>query len=127
MPAENDQVAGIERVKTWLHNKQLWFLEERCPRTVRQMLALRYADNFSKDDSKHNTERVYKKADELPDCIRYALMTWPELPKTRIEGPKTRDISKLPAEIQSAIQRMRRIDKDRDKEEPNDCVGDFFL
>src|SRR5690606_15843794 len=30
-PAENDQVAGIERVKSWLHTKQLWFVESRVP------------------------------------------------------------------------------------------------
>ena len=124
IPAENDQLAGIERVKTWLHNKQLWFIQDWCPKTVVQMSALRYADNFNaKDDSKHEMERVYKKDDELPDCIRYALMTWPELPKPVILGAPKRDISKLPPDIQHTIQRMRRIDG---QNAPQTVVGDFW-
>ncbi len=126
IPAENDQVAGIERVKTWLHNRQLWFIEELCPKTVRQMSALRYADNFNtKDDSKHETERVYKKDDELPDCLRYALMTWPELPKVQAQTEKPRDLSKLDPEIKKAIERMRRLDK-ADKPQTSQTVGDFW-
>ena len=124
IPAENDQVAGIERVKTWLYNKQLWFIEEWCPRTVVQMSALRYADNFAKDESKLQTERVYKKDDELPDCIRYALMTWPELPKPVVHETKQRDLSTLPAETRHAIERMRRIENVR--EEPETITGDFW-
>lgn len=126
IPAENDQVAGIERVKTWLHNKQLWFIEDWCPKTVKQMSALHYAKNEAADGAKHEMERVYKKNDELPDCVRYALMTWPELPKPIVETEKKRDISKLPPEMRSAIERLRRIDKDTALA-PTDVVGDFFL
>lgn len=125
IPAENDQVAGIERVKTWLHNHQLWFIEELCPQTVRQMSALRYADNYNaKDESKHEMERVYKKDDELPDCIRYAVMTWPELPKPKSDEPKERDLSNMRPEIAHAIKRMRRLDKE--PAESPDVVGDFW-
>ena len=59
-PAENDQFAGTERVKTWLHNKQLWFVESRVPRTVKQMMALRYA-GARRDGQTREKMEVYKK------------------------------------------------------------------
>lgn len=126
IPAENDQMAGTERVKTWLFNKQLWFIEELCPKTVKQMSAFRYADNYNaKDDSKHEVERVHKKDDELPDCIRYALMTWPELPKPIEQQSRDRDLSKLHPEIRVSIERMRKLDQSYKPEEIT-TVGDFW-
>ena len=110
--AQNDQVAGTERVKSWLHAHQLFFVEQLVPRTITQMKSLRWADNYSpKDESKTVKEKVYKKADELPDCVRYSLVTFPQLPSVKPASTE-RDISKLPAEMQSAILRNRRIDKD---------------
>jgi hypothetical protein len=110
--AANDQVAGTERVKSWLHAKQLFFVESLVPRTIVQMKSLRWADNFSpKDEQKKAKEKVYKKADELPDCIRYAMMSWPQLPRVVAMSP-LRDISKLPEEMQGAILRNRRLEKD---------------
>ena len=66
--AENDVVAGTERVKTWLHRHQLWFVESRCPMTIKQMKAYRWAPDKSKD-GQVRPERVYKLNDELPDCF----------------------------------------------------------
>lgn len=127
VPAENDQVAGIERVKTWLYNQQLWFIEELCPKTVRQMSAYRYADNYNaKDDSKHAVEQVYKKEDELPDCIRYAVMTWPALPKVKEDGPRQPDISQLSPQLQDTITKFRRINAEP-KVNDQDVVQDFYL
>jgi len=123
-PAQNDQVAGIERVKSWLQQKQLFFAAECCPITLKQMRAYRWADNLTKDDQKKDRETVYKKDDELPDCLRYAVMTWPLLPAPRVEEAGPRDLSKLPSEMQSAIQRMRRIEGRI--EEPETVVGDFW-
>lgn len=126
-PAENDQLAGIERVKTWLHKRQLWFIEDLCPQTIKQMKSLRYADE-RKDQQHRDRTLVYKKHDELPDGVRYALMTWPILPV--VDAPvKIRSISHLPTEMQHTIHRMRRIDKDR--VEPEDdgvrTAQDFWL
>ena len=128
IPAENDQMAGIERVKTWLHNHQLWFIEELCPKTVQQMNALRWSENTSpKTGEKHEMERVYKKNDELPDCIRYALMTWPQLPVRNDPVDINKDIRHLPLERQHTMERMRRIDKAMmDDVEPKDHVEDFW-
>jgi len=122
--SENNQVAGIERVKTWLHSNQLWFYEPMVPKTVMQMKALRWSDNTTKD-GQSKKEQVYKKNDELPDCVRYAVMTWPILPKIKVEETKERDISKLPDDMKWVIERVRRTEKF--KEEPDSVVGDFWL
>ena len=70
-------------------------------------------------------ERVYKKDDELPDCLRYAVMTWPKLPKV-LPASTERDISNLPEDMQARIKRMRKIDKEPNLE-PMDTTGDFWL
>lgn len=122
--AENDVVAGTERVKSWLHSKQLFFVASKAPLTIQQMKAYRWADNEARDQAKR-IEKVYKKDDELPDCIRYACMTYPILPS----GPpkqenQPRDLSLLPDEMRASILRMRRIDA-----EPKltlDTVQDFW-
>ena len=108
-PAENDQLAGIERVKSWLHTHQLWFVESRCPKTVQQMMTLRWAPPRSDGQSRHKA-LVYKRHDELPDGVRYALQTWPILPKPA-ETSTERDLSHTSPDMRASIERMRRIDK----------------
>ena len=128
-PAQNDQVAGIERVKSWLHANRLFFIERLCPLTIKQMKSYRWAKNTSPTDGSARKERVYKKDDELPDCLRYALMTWPILPKAAPADTK-RDISSMPPDVQRVIERERKADaayqlkEDKDKES---TVGDFYL
>lgn len=123
--AQNDVVSGVERVKTWLHADQLYFVEGKCPLTIQQMKSYRWAENESPTDGSARKERVFKKEDELPDCIRYALMIWPQLPKMATPDPNPpRDLTKLPPEMGQAIERMRRIDNP--KTEPDDVVGDFW-
>lgn len=127
--AENDMVAGIERVKSWLNLKQLWFVESRCPQTIRQMKSYRWDENHSPKDDQKRKEKVYKKNDELPDCIRYALMTWPRPVQSKPdEGPKQRDLSKLHPEIASTVAWIRRVDAKRERQElePSDVTGDFW-
>lgn len=123
--AQNDIVAGTERVKSWLHAKQLWFIEKLCPRTINQMKSYRWADNYNpKTEEKKVKEKVYKKEDELPDAIRYTLMCWPLLPKVKLPDPD-RDLSKMPDEMRAAIERMRRIEREP-KIDPNNQIGDFW-
>jgi hypothetical protein len=124
IPAQNDIVAGTERVKSWLHTKQLWFVEPLVPNTIKQLKTYRWADNVASDGSARK-EKVYKKNDELPDALRYALMTWPQLPKPVPKGPEQRDLSNLPEKMRQDIERMRRIDKDT-KETPDSITGDFY-
>lgn len=115
-PSENDQLAGIERVKSWLHNHQLWFVESLCPRTIKQFKALRWADP-RKDGQNRGVAKVYKKEDELPDCVRYAVMTWPELPK--VAPPKTdRNIDHMDPYTKWSIERSRRLEKPPDDDDP---------
>ena len=112
MPAQNDIVAGTERVKSWLQNHQLWIIEETCPQTIKQMKAYRWAEPKTTTGEYRAKEKVYKLDDELPDCIRYALMTWPSLPTPAKEEVKERDLSKLPGEMRATIERMRKIYKE---------------
>lgn len=124
--AENDVVSGTERVKSWLHARQLWFAASACPLTVQQMKAYRWAKNEAKDESKR-TEKVFKKDDELPDCLRYALMTWPAALQAppKVE-PTLRDISYLPQKAQDEIRILRKTERDPATLKPTDITGDFW-
>lgn len=124
-PAENDVVAGTERVKSWLHARQLFFIERLCPMTVKQMKAYRWAENTSPKDGSTRKEKVFKKEDELPDALRYALMTWPTLPRP-IELSTKRDLSTLPDEMKASIERMRRLDTPKAELKEDDATGDFW-
>jgi hypothetical protein len=124
-PAENDVVAGTERVKSWLHVKQLWFIEDSCPRTIKQMKSYRWAENTSPRDDAKRKERVYKKDDELPDCLRYAAMTWPQLPVEAINIDPRRDLNTLPDEVRAVIARERKINEEP-KVDPQDVTQDFW-
>lgn len=125
--AENDVVAGTERVKSWLQLGQLFFIPGRCPRTLRQMQAYRWADNLGNDGQKRQ-EKVFKKNDELPDALRYALMSWPILPKPLEASSEGRDISKLPEKMQADIVEMRNIEAaiNAHEKEPKTVTGDFW-
>lgn len=123
-PAENDVVSGTERIKSWLHTGQLFFVASRCPHTIKEMKAYRWADNTAKDASKR-TEKVYKRDDELPDALRYALQTWPVLPRIPIADGHGRDLSAMPEKMRFDIEQLRRIDK-AEQLKPQDVVGDFW-
>lgn len=109
-PSPNDVVAGIERVKSLLHQRLLWFALPRCPKTVEEMVAYRWAeDETSKGEILK--ERVFKLNDELPDCIRYACMAFPPPVQSAPVETKERNISNLPEKMQQDIQTLRRLTK----------------
>ena len=114
--AENEIVAGTERVKSWLVTKRLWFVADKVPKTIQQMKSYRWDENKT-TDGQLTKQKVFKIDDELPDCVRYAVMTWPVLPLAPPEeGPEPpRDLSQMPGEMRTAIERMRRIDGRVDK------------
>lgn len=122
--AENEVVAGTERVKSWLHCKQLWFVEDLCPRTISQMKSYRWAPDKA-SDGQIRQEKVFKLDDELPDCLRYALMTWPQLPKPQAPIKPERDISNLPEKMQQDILRLRKMEREPSSEPT--VTGDFYL
>lgn len=78
-PAENAVVAGIQRVSSWMHSRKLWFVQSRCTETLKDLRSYRWKENANKL-GELLTEQVIKINDDLPDALRYALMTWPELP-----------------------------------------------
>lgn len=80
IPAENKHEIGIQRVQSWLYTKNLFFAYT-APNTLEQMQAYRYANNLKPDGTKKSKEEVFKEKDELPDCVRYAIMAWPEIPE----------------------------------------------
>jgi len=119
--AENDVIAGINRVSAWMlasgRNRindlptGLVLPRSVVPLTIRQLQAYRWADNTNKDGSTKHREMVYKRDDDLPDALRYALMTYPTLPgQDPIAAPKSRDLLGMPANARMEIERMRRIE-----------------
>ena len=142
MAAENDVMAGISRVTAWLLvNKPnemprgLVLPKRFVPQTIKQLAAYRYADNQTKTGETKATEQVHKKNDDLPDAVRYALMTYPALPSLDPALPsKTRDLTRLPDGVRMEIERERRSrmrDHDEGLEEMEEPVpivegmGDF--
>lgn len=115
-PAENDVVAGIERVKSWCMVKRLHIVKSRCPKLLKASTRYRWKDTVSTTDESKGRQEPIKKEDDVLDSLRYALMLWPQLPEDFIptEGPKQRDLSALDEQTQSEIARMRRHDVDHD-------------
>ena len=85
------------------------------------MKSYRWAENTSPKDGAKRLEKVYKKDDELPDALRYALMTWPRLPVTKTDPNPPRDISHFSQDMQRVILRERAHDA-RLKEEDESMI-----
>jgi hypothetical protein len=108
--AENAVVAGIHRVASWLRARQLWFVKSLCPRLIEQLQNYQWDENFGKD-GEAKRERVKKVKDDLPDALRYAVMLWPEMPRTDVAIPTGRS-TPVPAEAQWAHDRLARLEAD---------------
>lgn len=129
--AENDVVAGINRVSAWmLRSGQAYFpgpirngIETRlpsglvlpkslCPKLIKRLEAYRWDDSEKADGSTKQKELVYKKDDDLPDALRYALMVYPTLPgNDPVLNTRVRDLAGMPDDMRLQIERNRRIDK----------------
>lgn len=123
--AENDQVVGCERVKSWLHTNQLFFAASRASKTVKQMQSYRYAENTASDGSKRQ-EKIFKKNDELPDALRYALMIWPSLPTPSTPTTPVRDLSVLPPKMRADIEMMAKMEEVLADKDPQTVSDDFW-
>ena len=122
--AENEQLAGTERVKSWLYQGNLYFVESRVPRTVKQMLALRHAEART-DDQHRGKLIVYKRKDELPDCVRYACMGMPILPPDP-QVQVARDISHFNTRRQDDIARAQAWEqRKQNKQDPKSLTFDL--
>lgn len=114
--AEPNVENGIRRTQTWIQSRQLFILEDRCPRLIEQLRGYRWAEN-TKPDGQALKERVIKRNDDLPDALRYLLMAGPTLPEPDVapSGGK-RDVRDLPPDVQADIRRLQRHEK-RDETE----------
>ena len=134
-PAESKHEMGNQRVNSWLHARQLFFVRSRVPRTIEQMQAHRYAPNIAADGQKKK-EQVFKLFDELPDGVRYALMAFPELPDADLPKLTDREQARwagLDDRSRHEVERLREFnarsegkDKDLAEDEPSYPIGEFF-
>jgi phage terminase large subunit len=133
VPAEAKHEVGIQRVQSWLHTKQLWFVASHCPKTIEQMKAYRFAPGNTAIDGQKKKEQVFKQKDELPDALRYAVMAWPELPdpdkpvltpREEARWNALDDRSKQSIEAQRAFNK-REAGKDIGPDDPNQ-IGEFW-
>ena len=131
IPAEAKHEVGIQRVQSWLYAKQIHFAYT-VPGTIEQMQAYRNADNLTTDGQKKK-EKVFKQKDEYPDCVRYALMAWPELPE--IEEPLPQREQDRWASLDEAsreqITQMREYNKREEEKHLTEGsegypIGEFF-
>lgn len=104
--AENNVVAGIQRLLSWMAARQFFLIERAMPRTIEQFASYRWAENTSADGQRQK-EKVFKLDDDLVDAARYAVMTWPELPEAAAPVT-TRDLSSLPDHVRRDIEREAR-------------------
>ena len=132
-PAESKHEVGNQRVNSWLHTKQIWFVKSHCPRTIEQMQAYRYAPNIGSDGQKKK-EQVFKLKDELPDSIRYALMAFPELPdpdKPQLSDREQARWNALDERSRYEIERVREFNKQQAgdtefDEKTHGPIGEFW-
>lgn len=118
--AENDVIAGIGRVSAWMLASRhppdklpsgLVLPRRHTPKLIRALKAYRWAESEKRDGSVKQKELVYKKKDDLPDALRYGLMTYPLMPKGDPgQIGQRRDLSGMPANTRIEIERMRRIE-----------------
>lgn len=122
--AENDVIAGIERVKSWMKSGRLKIVKSRCPRLAKELASYKWKETTNNDGSSGRQE-PYKRKDDLCDALRYLLMAWPHLPAP-IEITTTRDLSTLPEKVQRDIERMERRMKQESLEKVDDGTGEFY-
>lgn len=122
--AENSVLAGIERVKSWLVTKKICFVKSRTKKLVGALKTYRWAETEKKDGAT-GIQQPYKRKDDLPDALRYALMTWPHLPEPA-EKATGRDLSAFDEKTRYEIERMARHTKVEDNKKVEDGVGEFY-
>lgn len=136
VPAENDVVAGINRVSAWMlasrrkeNNLPCGLVIPRsiAPRLTKRLQSYRWAEPAKKDGSTGHRELVFKKGDDLPDAVRYALMTYPHLPtQDPTYTGRPRDLAGMPANTRVELERMRRIDAADSKAHADDKASDTY-
>jgi hypothetical protein len=130
--AENKHEVGIQRVQSWLYARQMFFAYT-AKDVFDQMHIYRYAQNIAPDGQKKK-EEVWKEQDEYPDCIRYAVMAFPQLPEPERAAMTDREQSRWDrlddtSRADILLQRefhARETNKDLQIEEEGYPLGQFF-
>lgn len=132
LPAEAKHEVGIQRVQSWLYAKRLFFAYT-AKDVFDQMRTYRYAENTQPDGQKKK-EQVWKQKDEFPDCIRYTVMAFPELPEPAVAPLTPREQKRWDALDDMSkfhIEQMREWEKRQEQqnltpEEQGYPLGGFF-
>lgn len=109
-PAENNVVAGIQRVHAWLASGQFWIVEAACPKLKQELLNYQWAEN-ERPDGQRTRELVRKADDDLCDALRYALMLWPELPTAASQTEPDARLLELDPDSRWRVERLRRTER----------------
>jgi hypothetical protein len=123
-PAENNVLAGIERVKSWMKSGRFKILESKCPELCKEVKSYRWAET-EKNDGSYGQQQPYKKRDDLCDALRYAFMLWPHLPDPVEQTTGVRDLSALPDKMRGEIERLMRHEGSS-KDSIADGIGEFY-
>lgn len=106
--AENAVGAGIQRVYAWMATGKMRISRSRCPQTIKYMRQYRWAALDETKKGLPHDAQPYKKDDDLPDSVRYAVMLWPELPKLSDldnADPRVRNLMLLSDHHRAIIER----------------------
>jgi hypothetical protein len=123
VPANNDVLGGINRVKSWMRMQQIAFIKSRVPKLIKSLQGYQWLEE-KQADGQLKREVPKKINDDLPDALRYMLMLWPDLPTLDLPELTPRDeaIARMSAEQQWALARMKRInDKERRQHEDDEA------
>lgn len=129
-PAENDVVAGIERVKSWCIVGRIFIVKSRCPKLLREAGRYRWKNTTSAKDESAGRQVPIKKDDDILDALRYGLMLWPQLPEDFVpaEPDHRRNLAPLDAKTRAEIERVRSFDTAHEKQVADNAMGmqDFY-
>lgn len=127
--AENSVVLGIQRVQAWLKTARIFFVESRCGLLLEEMQNYRWKNTYDPNETaeEKSKESPWKVGEDLCDALRYAVMSWPELPAKPL-GLIGRDPATVPMESRELWELERRAARGLtdDETEWKDGTGDFF-
>lgn len=78
-PGNNDIVAGLLKVNSYIERGKWIILKDRCPNLAKEGIAYKYPE-VSMDDKKNPDEKPVKKDDHAMDSMRYGFMRLPDDP-----------------------------------------------
>lgn len=141
MPAENDVIAGINRVTAWMLAAKrtpeqplpvggLVLPRRYCSRLIKSLRAYRWAEN-NKKDGQTSGELVYKKNDDGCDGLRYGLMIYPTLPADHplhADGQRRNlAATDLPENVRHDIERERKSRDAEANEDGLEAISDDYV